>query len=219
MVAMPKGLDIINALNHEIRRDTLVLLEKSPMSYSQLLEKFNIATGKLNYHLKLMDGLITKDGNGHYVLTALGQKALGIMKELVSQSADGGTLGTEVAKPAIDDSTKFDAKAVKLLEYIKARIDEGQDSGTLYPYTLNTKRRIVVSIAVGVAMLGLVLFIGILGAMEPEPEPGTGSPVPWVIFSLLIPLACIVILLTWYKVRVLKKKAAVRAVQENEHSP
>jgi len=43
----------------------LVLLEKSPMSYSQLLEKFNIATSKLNYHLKLMDGLIAKDENGH----------------------------------------------------------------------------------------------------------------------------------------------------------
>ncbi|MBN2152496.1 MAG: hypothetical protein JW839_13675 [Candidatus Lokiarchaeota archaeon] len=215
---MPKGLDIINALNHEIRRDTLVLLEKSPMSYSQLLEKFNIASGKLNYHLKLMDGLVAKDGNGHYTLTALGRNALAIMKELMTQSADGGTPGTEVAKPADDEAVRLDAKAMKLLEYIKARLDEGQDGSTLYPYTIDTRKRIIllVSVAVGVAML--MLFIGIIEALNPESEPGADSPIAWTIISIMIPSVILVVLITVLKVRVLKQRAAARAARKKEFS-
>ncbi len=213
-----KGMDIINALNHEIRRDTLVLLEKSPMSYSQLLEKFGIATGKLNYHLKLMDGLIAKDENGHYILTALGQKALAIMKELVSQSADGGTPGTEVAKSAPDDTVNLDAKAMKLLEYIKTRLDEGQDGSALYPYTLDTRRRIILSVSVAVTVTTLMIATGIIGAQDPGPELGSGSMVAWPILSIIIVMGILVVILTAFKVRALKKKAAARAARAKEFS-
>ncbi len=212
------GMDIINALNHEIRRDTLVLLEKSPMSYSQLLEKFGIATGKLNYHLKLMDGLIAKDENGHYILTGLGQKALAIMKELVSQSADGGTPGTEVAKSAPDDTMKLDAKAMRLLEYIRARIDEGQDGSTLYPYTLDTRKRILVSSSIGAAVAMLMVVLGIIGSTNQDPEPGTGTPIAWSIIAVMIATGALVVLMTVFKVRALKKRAAARVAREKEFS-
>jgi hypothetical protein len=211
-------MDIINALNHEIRRDTLVLLEKSPMSYSQLLEKFGIATGKLNYHLKLMDGLIAKDENGHYILTALGQKALAIMKELVSQTADGGTPGTEVAKPAPDDTVKLDAKAMKLLEYIRTRIDEGQDGSTFYPYTLDTRKRILFSVSIGAAVAMLMVVFGIIGATSPDPDPGTRSSGSWFILSIIIATGILFVLITVFKVRILKKRAAARAAREKEFS-
>ena len=67
---------IINALNHEIRRDILRLLEGKSLSYTNLLDYFVISSGKLNYHLKLLTGFIQKNDEGFYKLTELGQRVL-----------------------------------------------------------------------------------------------------------------------------------------------
>ncbi len=72
---------IINALNHKIRREILRILNENSMSYTQLLEHFDISTGKLNYHIKLLSGFIDKDENNMYNNTTLGERMLTLLKD------------------------------------------------------------------------------------------------------------------------------------------
>ena len=70
---------LIQAIGHTIRREILQLLHDAPKSFTDLLNHFDIATSKLNYHLKLLEGFIEKDSEGKYTLTPLGHRANNIM--------------------------------------------------------------------------------------------------------------------------------------------
>jgi len=72
---------IFELLAHPIRRGILRITESVPdgASYTQLLTELQISTGRLNYHLRQMNGYIEKNDAFHYVLTPLGQKALEIL--------------------------------------------------------------------------------------------------------------------------------------------
>ncbi len=78
-ISIPSDDVILNALNHEIRREILQLLSKTPMTYTQLLEHFTISSGKLNYHLKLLMGFVEKDLDGNYTNSPLGTKLLTLL--------------------------------------------------------------------------------------------------------------------------------------------
>jgi len=80
-MSIPSEDVIINALNHEIRREVLQLLNNKPLSYSKLLDHFVISSGKLNYHLKLLTGFIQKNSEGLYENTKLGNRLLSLLKE------------------------------------------------------------------------------------------------------------------------------------------
>jgi hypothetical protein len=73
---------LIQAIDHSIRREILQLLRvgDSPKSFTDLLNHFDIATSKLNYHLKLLEGFIEKTSDGKYTLTSLGQRANNVME-------------------------------------------------------------------------------------------------------------------------------------------
>ncbi|MFX0094874.1 MAG: ArsR family transcriptional regulator [Candidatus Hodarchaeota archaeon] len=51
---------IIHGINHEIRREILQLLRFEPKTFSELLNYFDISTGKLNYHLTQIKGFTQK---------------------------------------------------------------------------------------------------------------------------------------------------------------
>ena len=78
-MSIPSEEVLINALNHKIRRDILQLLQEGEKTYSSLLNYFSISTGKLNYHLKLLEGLLQKGAEGRYSLSPLGKRALEIL--------------------------------------------------------------------------------------------------------------------------------------------
>lgn len=80
-ISIPSENVILNALNHEIRREILRLLEKRPMSYSKLMEYFTITSGKLNYHLKLLTGFVEKKDDGTYINTKLGKRIFKILDD------------------------------------------------------------------------------------------------------------------------------------------
>ncbi|MFX0057148.1 MAG: hypothetical protein ACFE85_06270 [Candidatus Hodarchaeota archaeon] len=81
-MSIPSEDVIINSLNHEIRREILRLLKDKKMSYSNLLDHFAIATGKLNYHIKLLTGFIDKDSEGLYTVTKLGVRLISLLNDL-----------------------------------------------------------------------------------------------------------------------------------------
>jgi len=84
MVIMSSGLDsLLKILKDETRRKIVLLLnEKGSLSYTDLMETMNIiSTGTLNYHLKVLDGLLTKNETGQYLLTDKGKLASRLLIE------------------------------------------------------------------------------------------------------------------------------------------
>jgi hypothetical protein len=66
------------ALAHATRRTIIRLVESRNQgtSYTELITELGMSTGKLNYHLEQLKGLIEKNSNQRYVLTSFGKKAL-----------------------------------------------------------------------------------------------------------------------------------------------
>jgi DNA-binding transcriptional ArsR family regulator len=65
------------ALAHPTRRTIIRLIRSrnQGISYTDLIVELGMSTGKLNYHLDQLKGLIEKNSSQHYVLTSFGKKA------------------------------------------------------------------------------------------------------------------------------------------------
>ena len=72
---------IFSALKHPIRRKILRILNRGEANYSELLEALGVESGHLNYHLKAMEPLLKKSGEGAYGLSEYGRIALRTMRE------------------------------------------------------------------------------------------------------------------------------------------
>jgi hypothetical protein len=70
-------------LKDETRRKLVLLLnEKGTLSYTDLMKVLEISnTGRMNYHLKVLNGLILKRGDGQYVLSEKGKRACCLLLE------------------------------------------------------------------------------------------------------------------------------------------
>lgn len=75
---------ILQGIGHEERRNILKIVGSSPegVIYSEILNELQLNTGKLNYHLKLLEGLIERDNDRHYRLTKLGMKSVMILNSI-----------------------------------------------------------------------------------------------------------------------------------------
>jgi predicted transcriptional regulator len=73
---------IMQALTHRERRNILKIIDHSNggVVYSGILGETGLSTGRLNYHLKELEGFIEKDEERRYQLTALGKKAIRLMR-------------------------------------------------------------------------------------------------------------------------------------------
>lgn len=69
---------VFQALSHPIRRTILKIIASRTMGapYTELIMELGLSTGKLNYHLEQLGGLIGKNDQRYYVLTSFGKKAL-----------------------------------------------------------------------------------------------------------------------------------------------
>jgi len=90
--AMSSGLASLHKiLKDETRRKAILLLnEKGAMSYTDLMNELGIAsTGMLNYHLKILGELLTKNEAGQYALTEKGKLASKLLTEFPETSPNG----------------------------------------------------------------------------------------------------------------------------------
>ncbi len=88
--AMSSGLESLHkVLKDEKRRKIVTLLnEKGSLSYTDFMNSLGIdSTGKLNYHLKILNELITKREDGLYILTDKGKLAVRLVQELGKEKA------------------------------------------------------------------------------------------------------------------------------------
>ncbi len=80
---------VLKAISHSIRQRILNLIaDNTFQSYTELLQKLSLSTGKLNFHLKQLTGLIEKQSDGTYILTSIGKKAIDILKQINSIGED-----------------------------------------------------------------------------------------------------------------------------------
>ncbi|MDQ1279711.1 MAG: hypothetical protein QG670_973 [Thermoproteota archaeon] len=68
---------VFQALAHPMRRIILKIIASKPegVSYSELITELSLSTGKLNYHLEQLGGMIGKNDDRRYILTPFGRKA------------------------------------------------------------------------------------------------------------------------------------------------
>jgi len=81
---MNSEIDLLHKiLKDETRRRIILLLrEKGSLSYMDLMKALGITnTGKTNYHLKVLDNLLSKMENGRYALTEKGILASQLLLE------------------------------------------------------------------------------------------------------------------------------------------
>ncbi len=78
---------VLRAISHDLRRKMLFLISSNAaQSYTELLSKLSLSTGKLNFHLKQLVGIIEKQEDGLYVLTKIGEQAVKILEQINSIS-------------------------------------------------------------------------------------------------------------------------------------
>jgi hypothetical protein len=77
------GASLYNILKDETRRKMIHLLnEKGHLSYTDFMRELEISnTGRLNYHLKVLNDLILKREDGQYALSEKGKLALFLLLE------------------------------------------------------------------------------------------------------------------------------------------
>lgn len=75
---------IVQALCHEARREALKIINSNEKgaSYTELMAELGLPTGKLNYHLRQLEGFVEKNSERRYVLTPLGRKATGLLASI-----------------------------------------------------------------------------------------------------------------------------------------
>jgi len=81
-ITLSKDMEIENvtfqALAHPIRRSIIRIINSrnQGISYTELITELGLSTGKLNYHLEQLKGLIEKNSYHYYVLTPFGKKVI-----------------------------------------------------------------------------------------------------------------------------------------------
>ena len=94
---------IFQALAHQMRRAILKIIDSGAksVSYTELLMELGLSTGKLNYHLEQLEGLIEKNEERRYVLTPFGRKALNqlnLVKQEISSDDEKYVRTAELAQ-------------------------------------------------------------------------------------------------------------------------
>ncbi len=93
---MKSGIDSLHKIlkNKTRRRIILLLHEKESLSYTDLMNALGITnTGKMNYHLKVLDNLLSKREDGQYVLTEKGVLASRLLSEFPEKTEKQLRLG------------------------------------------------------------------------------------------------------------------------------
>ena len=82
---------IIQGIGHQERRNILkiISLAEGGAGYSEILGELGLNTGRMNYHLRQLRGLVMRNGDRRYHLTPLGKKALSVLHSMTQNLENG----------------------------------------------------------------------------------------------------------------------------------
>ena len=82
---------IIQGLGHQERRNILkiISLSENGASYSVILGELGLNTGRMNYPLRQLQGLVKRDEDRRYHLTPLGEKAISVLHSMTQNLENG----------------------------------------------------------------------------------------------------------------------------------
>jgi hypothetical protein len=82
---------IIQGLGHRERRNILKIISLAPKGavYSDILGELGLNTGRMNYHLRQLEGLVERNGDRRYHLTPLGRRALAVLGSMTDDLGNG----------------------------------------------------------------------------------------------------------------------------------
>ena len=82
---------IIQGLGHRERRNILKIISLAPEGaiYSDILGELGLNTGRMNYHLRQLEGLVERNGDRRYHLTPLGKRALAVLGSMTDELENG----------------------------------------------------------------------------------------------------------------------------------
>lgn len=153
------------ALAHQIRRTILRLVESKNqgISYTELITELGISTGKLNYHLEQLKGLIEKNSNQHYVLTPFGKKALEHLELIEQKISSEDEKYVKIAVLSQKTSLQPIAKAFLSISILLSAILTAIWVFLTYVFIIEGAPTIVyflmpVLIAVGFALVGTLVY-------------------------------------------------------------
>jgi predicted transcriptional regulator len=82
---------IIQGLGHQERRNILKIISHAEggATYSVILGELGLNTGRMNYHLRQLEGLVVRNGDRKYHLTPLGEKAISVLYSMTQNLENG----------------------------------------------------------------------------------------------------------------------------------
>jgi uncharacterized RDD family membrane protein YckC len=88
---------ILSTLSHPLRRDILNFIhEKGECSFTDLLNKLEVDTGKLSFHLRTLSAFTEQTTTGKYKLSKTGERALRVIRD-VEMWAEGADVKRKAA--------------------------------------------------------------------------------------------------------------------------
>ena len=153
---------VLQALGHVERRRVLEVVASSGegVLYSDILHELGVSTGKLNYHLKLLEVVLERDDSRRYRLTELGMRAMRMLRGLTED---------------------LDEDAVRRLSGVRGRRDELVVSVVGWYFNL-------VIAGLGSFVLGVVTFLWIMLRRGLDPVLGYGVMGVSVVAVVLVSL-------------------------------
>jgi hypothetical protein len=174
---MGSGIGFLHRiLKDETRRKIVLLLnERGALSYTDLIEELGfINNGLLNYHLKQLDCLLTKDVNGKYTLTEKGKLATRLLTLDSSNIVQAVPQTGQTSKIFVTREFNWRVISVGLI--------------ALFSFFLNLY--IVITVGESVSVLGFLSFSGIFAFLFLVLHPiatkikVTKDGIDWRIFSM-----------------------------------
>jgi predicted transcriptional regulator len=108
------------ALAHPIRRTIIRIVSSRSqgVSYTELITELGLSTGKLNYHLDQLKGVLEKNSNSYYVLTPFGKKAVEHLNLIEQRISTADEKYVKVASSAQNKSLQPIAKAFLVISTV-----------------------------------------------------------------------------------------------------
>jgi predicted transcriptional regulator len=153
------------ALAHPTRRTIIRIVQSrnQGISYTELITELGMSTGKLNYHLEQLKGLIEKNSSQHYVLTPFGKKAIEHLNLINQKISPDDEKYVKIAVLSQKTSLQPIVKAILTISVVLSAVLTSIWVYLTYIISVEGAPIIIyvimpVLIAVGVALIGILIY-------------------------------------------------------------